>query len=67
QELKATHSRNARIHGMKCVTKAFIAYVAMQARFALTSAQILSCLDLITDLERLTDLLDNPEEKDEVV
>ncbi|KAI6019353.1 hypothetical protein BKA83DRAFT_10736 [Pisolithus microcarpus] len=48
---KATHSRNARMHGMHCMTKASIAYVAMQARFGLTSAQIFSCTDLITDSE----------------
>ncbi|KAI6018636.1 hypothetical protein BKA83DRAFT_4464947 [Pisolithus microcarpus] len=30
-KLKATHSRNAHIHGMRCVTKVSIAYVAMQS------------------------------------
>jgi len=30
QEPKATHSSNARIHGMRAITKALIAYVATQ-------------------------------------
>ncbi|KAN0094961.1 hypothetical protein V8E55_003248 [Tylopilus felleus] len=38
QEPKATRSGNACIHGMRSVTKASITYVAIQARFALTSA-----------------------------
>ncbi|KIK11326.1 hypothetical protein PISMIDRAFT_651995, partial [Pisolithus microcarpus 441] len=50
-EPKATRSGNAHIHGMCCVTKASIAYVATQARFGLTSAQIFSRTDLITDSE----------------
>ncbi|KIK13543.1 hypothetical protein PISMIDRAFT_17923 [Pisolithus microcarpus 441] len=50
-EPKATRSRNAHIHGMRCMTKASIAYVATQARFGLTSAQIFSHTDLITDSE----------------
>ena len=41
-----------------------------QARFALTSAQVFSCLDLSTDSEcffnSVLELLDDPEEKDEV-
>jgi len=41
-----------------------------QARFALTSAQVFSCTDLVTNLERfytsILDLLDDPDEKDEV-
>jgi len=41
-----------------------------QARFALTSAQVFSRTDLVTDSERfytsILDLLDDPDEKDEV-
>ncbi|KAF8833673.1 hypothetical protein BDN67DRAFT_1017286 [Paxillus ammoniavirescens] len=70
QEPKATHSGNARLHGMQSVTKVSIAYVATQARFALTSAQVFSQTDLVTDSERfynsILEFLDDPEEKDEV-
>ncbi|KAF9232356.1 hypothetical protein BU15DRAFT_90680 [Melanogaster broomeanus] len=70
QEPKATRSGNARIHGMRFVTKASIAYVATQVRFALTSAQVFSRTDLVTDSERFYDsileLLDDPQEKGEV-
>ncbi|KAI6006877.1 hypothetical protein EDD15DRAFT_2383856 [Pisolithus albus] len=70
QEPKATRSGNARIHGMRCMTKASIAYVAMQTRFSLTSAQVFSRTDLITDSERfyssIMELLDDPDESDEV-
>ena len=42
----------------------------MQARFGLTSAQVFSRTDLITDSERfytsILELLDDPEEKEEV-
>ncbi|KAI6013376.1 hypothetical protein BKA83DRAFT_96535 [Pisolithus microcarpus] len=65
-EPKATRSGNACIHGMRCVTKVSIAY----ARFGLTSAQIFSRTDLITDSERfyssIMELLDDPDESDEV-
>ncbi|KAI5987823.1 hypothetical protein EDD15DRAFT_2173034 [Pisolithus albus] len=70
QEPKATRSGNARIHGMRCMTKASIAYVATQTRFSLTSAQVFSRTDLITDSERfyssIMELLDDPDESDEV-
>ncbi|KAF9230892.1 hypothetical protein BU15DRAFT_56753, partial [Melanogaster broomeanus] len=71
QEPRATRSGNARIHGMRFVTKASISYVAtQQVRFALTSAQVFSRTDLVTDSERfynsILDLLDDPEEKVEV-
>ncbi|KAF8834708.1 hypothetical protein BDN67DRAFT_914422 [Paxillus ammoniavirescens] len=71
QEPKATRSGNARIHGMRSVTKTLIAYVAtQQTRFALSSAQVFSRTDLVTDSERfygsIVELLDDPEEKDEV-
>ncbi|KAF9241133.1 hypothetical protein BU15DRAFT_45179, partial [Melanogaster broomeanus] len=70
QEPKATRSGNARIHGMRAVTKASIAYVATQARFGLTSAQVFSRTDHVTDSERfynsILDLLDDDNEKDEV-
>ncbi|KIJ10242.1 hypothetical protein PAXINDRAFT_86370, partial [Paxillus involutus ATCC 200175] len=70
QEPKATHSGNAHIHGMRSVTKASIAYVAMQVRFSLTLTQIFSRTDLITDSEHfynsILELLKDPEEKEEV-
>ncbi|KAF8834355.1 hypothetical protein BDN67DRAFT_915129 [Paxillus ammoniavirescens] len=70
QEPKATRSGNARIHGMQSVTKASVAYVATQVRFALTSAQVFSRTDLVTDSERfyesILELLDDPQEKGEV-
>ena len=88
QEPRATRSGNARIHGMRCVTKASIAYVATQVMssmfftdvvisihctqtcFALTSAQVFSHTDHMTDSERfynsVLELLDDPEEKEEV-
>ncbi|KAI5984589.1 hypothetical protein EDC04DRAFT_2873841 [Pisolithus marmoratus] len=70
QELKATCSGNACIHSMHCVTKASITYVATQTCFSLASAQVFSCMDLITDSERfdssIRELLDDPDESDEV-
>jgi hypothetical protein len=71
---------------MRSVTKASLAYVAtqvsksecraqitlslLQTRFALTSAQVFSRTDLVTDSERfyntILELLDDPEEHDEV-
>ncbi|KIJ12184.1 hypothetical protein PAXINDRAFT_83251, partial [Paxillus involutus ATCC 200175] len=70
QEPKATRSGNARIHGMRCVTKASIAYVATQACFALNFTQVFSRTDLITDSERfynsILELLEDPDERDEV-
>ena len=85
QELKATCSGNAHLHGMQSITKASIAYVAtqvllphkvvpltdlLQAHFALTSVQVFSHTDLITDSEHfytsILDLLGDPDEKDEV-
>ena len=86
QEPKATWSGNARIHGMRAVTKASLAYVAtqvcltihnyyadfrwIQARFALTSAQVFSHTDHLTDSERfynsILELLDDFDERDEV-
>ncbi|KIJ13610.1 hypothetical protein PAXINDRAFT_13568 [Paxillus involutus ATCC 200175] len=70
QEPKATRSGNARIHGMRCVTKASIAYITTQARFALNSAQVFSRMDLITDSEcfynSILELLEDPDERDEV-
>ncbi|KAF8418377.1 hypothetical protein L210DRAFT_3615831 [Boletus edulis BED1] len=63
KELKATHSCNARIH-------ALIAYVAIQAHFSLTLAQVFPHTDLLTDLERfynsILKLLDDLDERDEV-
>ncbi|KIM57880.1 hypothetical protein SCLCIDRAFT_129522, partial [Scleroderma citrinum Foug A] len=70
QEPKATWSGNAHIHGMHVITKASLAYVAMQAHFALTSTQVFSCTDHVTDSKcfynTILKLLEDPEEKDEV-
>ncbi|KIM60338.1 hypothetical protein SCLCIDRAFT_26681, partial [Scleroderma citrinum Foug A] len=70
QEPKVTRSGNARLHGMRSITKASIVYVATQVCFALTSTQVFSCTDLVTDSERfynsITELLDETDEKDEV-
>ncbi|KIJ58264.1 hypothetical protein HYDPIDRAFT_34348 [Hydnomerulius pinastri MD-312] len=70
QEPKATRSGNAHIHGMRSVTKASLGYVATQARFVLTSAQVFSRTDHVTDSEcfynSILDLLDDTDEKDEV-
>ncbi|KAF8833444.1 hypothetical protein BDN67DRAFT_917007 [Paxillus ammoniavirescens] len=70
QEPKATRSGNTRIHGMRSVTKTSIAYVTTQTRFVLSSAQVFSRTDLVTDSEcfygSIVELLDDPEEKDEV-
>ncbi|KAH6903037.1 hypothetical protein BKA70DRAFT_1027076, partial [Coprinopsis sp. MPI-PUGE-AT-0042] len=52
REPRATRSGNARIHGMKNVTIASLAYVATQVRFALSSSPTFSRTDLITDSER---------------
>ncbi|KAI0312028.1 hypothetical protein OF83DRAFT_1067881 [Amylostereum chailletii] len=67
---RATRSGKARLHGMVHVTKASIAYVATQARFALHSANTFSRTDSMTDSERfyhsVLDLLEDPEEREEV-
>ncbi|KAH6893897.1 hypothetical protein BKA70DRAFT_1118179 [Coprinopsis sp. MPI-PUGE-AT-0042] len=70
REVKATRSGNARIHGMTSVTRASLAYISTQVRFALTSASIFSRADTETDSETfynsVLDLLEDPEEQDEV-
>ncbi|KAH6894924.1 hypothetical protein BKA70DRAFT_1439093 [Coprinopsis sp. MPI-PUGE-AT-0042] len=70
REVKATRSGNARIHGMTSVTRASLAYISTQVRFALTSASIFSRTDTETDSETfynsVLDLLEDPEEQDEV-
>ncbi|KAJ3531698.1 hypothetical protein NMY22_g8043 [Coprinellus aureogranulatus] len=69
-EPKATRSGNARIHGMSHVTPASLAYVCTQVRFALTSAAVFSRTDRETDSETfynsIMELLEDPEEQDEV-
>ncbi|KAF9234633.1 hypothetical protein BU15DRAFT_89931 [Melanogaster broomeanus] len=59
QEPKATRSGNARIHGMRYVTKASIAYVATQVR-------LLMCLFRERFYNSIIELLDDVDEKDEV-
>ncbi|KAG2053100.1 hypothetical protein BDR06DRAFT_982904 [Suillus hirtellus] len=70
REPKATHSGNARIHGMTRVTLPSIAYIAMQIRFSLTSSPVFSCTDTVTDSERfynsILDIFEDPDEKQEV-
>ncbi|KAH6883712.1 hypothetical protein BKA70DRAFT_1446712 [Coprinopsis sp. MPI-PUGE-AT-0042] len=70
REVKATRSGNARIHGMTSVTRASLAYISTQVRFALTSTSIFSRADTETDSETfynsVLDLLEDPEEQDEV-
>jgi hypothetical protein len=69
-EPKATRSGNARLHGMTSVTKASLAYVATQVRFALCSASTFSRADTVTDSETfynsVLDFLNDVEEKVEV-
>ncbi|KAG6909311.1 hypothetical protein DXG01_001110 [Tephrocybe rancida] len=66
-----TKSGNAKIHGMKKVTRASIVYVATQVRFALTSASQWSRSDKVTDSENfytsLLDVLENPIHNDNSV
>ncbi|KAL4075028.1 hypothetical protein V8B97DRAFT_2022616 [Scleroderma yunnanense] len=68
QEPKATCLGNAHIHSMHSTMKVSLAYVATQACFALTSAQVFSCTNLTTDSKHFynstLELLDNPDEKD---
>ncbi|KAG2048977.1 hypothetical protein BDR06DRAFT_984571 [Suillus hirtellus] len=68
KEPKATQSGNAYLHGMKSVTKGSLAYIATQ--FALSSSSVFSCTDTVTDSENfyhsILDLLDNPDEDEEV-
>lgn len=67
---KATQSRNARLHGMNCVTIASISYIATQVQFALSSSSVFSRTDTTMDSEifyhSLLDLLEDPEERKEV-
>ncbi|TEB18341.1 hypothetical protein FA13DRAFT_1758706 [Coprinellus micaceus] len=70
EDPRATRSGNARIHGMTQVTRASIAYVATQVRFALTAASTFSHSDRETDSETfytsVLEVLEDPEEQDEV-
>ncbi|KAG6914628.1 hypothetical protein DXG01_016213 [Tephrocybe rancida] len=69
KETKATRSGNARIHGMTSVTRASIAYIATQVRFALSSSNTFSRSDLLTDSERfyttVLAALHDPDEQEE--
>ncbi|KAJ3556963.1 hypothetical protein NM688_g1736 [Phlebia brevispora] len=70
QEVKATRSGNARLHGMTSMTPAAIAYVATQVRFALSSSSIFNRNDIVTDSERfynsVREFLLDPTEAEEV-
>jgi hypothetical protein len=70
KEAKATRSGNARLHGMTRVTSASIAYVATQARFALSSSPVFSRTDTVTDSETfynsILDFLEDIDEQEEV-
>ncbi|KAG2740046.1 hypothetical protein P692DRAFT_20754088 [Suillus brevipes Sb2] len=71
KEPKATRSGNAYLHGMKTVTAGSLAYIATQIRFALSSSSVFSRTDTVTDSENfyhsILDLLEDPEESQEVV
>ncbi|KAG2131860.1 hypothetical protein BD769DRAFT_1627705 [Suillus cothurnatus] len=70
REPKATHSGNAYLHGMKSITKASLAYIAMQVQFSLSSSSVFSRTDTITDSDNfyhsILDLLEDPDENEEV-
>ncbi|KAG0697356.1 hypothetical protein DFH29DRAFT_984304 [Suillus ampliporus] len=70
KEPKATCSGNAYLHGMKCVTKGSLAYIATQIRFLLSSSSVFSRTDTVTDSENfyhsILDLLEDPDESEEV-
>ncbi|KAG2090477.1 uncharacterized protein F5147DRAFT_748222 [Suillus discolor] len=70
KEPKATHSGNAYLHGMKCVTQGSLAYIAMQVRFSLSSSSVFLHTDTVTDSENfyhsILDLLEDPDESEEV-
>ncbi|KIJ93139.1 hypothetical protein K443DRAFT_646874 [Laccaria amethystina LaAM-08-1] len=70
KEAKATRSGNARLHGMTSVTPASVAYVATQARFALSSLPVFTHSDKVTDSElfynSILNLLEDPDERTEV-
>ncbi|KAH6879661.1 hypothetical protein BKA70DRAFT_1239253 [Coprinopsis sp. MPI-PUGE-AT-0042] len=65
----STRTGNARLHGMTKVTKASLAYVATQVRFALSSTTIFSRTDEEMDSETfynsLLEFLKDPEEQEE--
>jgi len=67
---KARRSGNAKIHGMKRVTPASIAYIATQVRFALTSSAVFSRTDTATDSEcfytSVLEYFDDADEQTEV-
>ncbi|KIM54554.1 hypothetical protein SCLCIDRAFT_30996 [Scleroderma citrinum Foug A] len=70
KEPKATHSGNARIHGMTRVTPPSVAYIAIQVRFSLMSSPVFSRTDTVTDSERFynsrLELFEDSDEKQEV-
>ncbi|KAG1760405.1 hypothetical protein EDD22DRAFT_980614 [Suillus occidentalis] len=67
KELKATHSSNAYLHSMKVVMVGSLAYVATQV----CSSSVFSCTDTVMDSKNfycsILDLLEDPEESQEVV
>ncbi|KAG1720887.1 hypothetical protein EDB19DRAFT_1646818, partial [Suillus lakei] len=67
REPKATCSGNAYLHGMKSMTKASLAYIATQAR----SSSVFSRTNTVTDSKNfyhsILDLLEDPDESQEVV
>ncbi|KAG1721105.1 hypothetical protein EDB19DRAFT_1898371 [Suillus lakei] len=71
REPKATRSGNTYLHGMKSVTKASLAYIAMQVQFSLSSLSVFSCTDTVMDSKNfyhsILDLLEDPDESQEVV
>jgi len=70
KEPKATRSGNAHIHGMTQVTAPFIAYIATQVRFALSSSPVFSRTDTVMESEKfyntVLNLFEDVEEQQEV-
>ncbi|KAG1772137.1 hypothetical protein EDD22DRAFT_976678 [Suillus occidentalis] len=70
KSLRLRSAGNARLHGMTAVTAPSVTYVATQVRFALCSSSVFSRTDTVTDSETfyhsLLDLLEDPDEKEEV-
>ncbi|KAH6903265.1 hypothetical protein BKA70DRAFT_1110926 [Coprinopsis sp. MPI-PUGE-AT-0042] len=68
--VRATRAGNAKLHGIKSVTRASLAYVAMQVRFALSSSNTFTAndpeFDLATFYNSMLDLLEDHQEQKEV-
>ncbi|KAG1882190.1 hypothetical protein F4604DRAFT_1921918 [Suillus subluteus] len=71
KEPKATRAGNACLHGMTAVTAPSVTYITTLVRFALCSLSVFSRTDTATDSETfyhsLLDLMEDPDEKGEVI